>query len=216
MVKRSIATPRDAIPLLCLALAIVGYFGPWVGHKTAALTRTGFELSEFAKLFPQVQSGTVQIIRALFFTPPLAAAIGLGILLFRRRHGCVASILGISFAGLLTVTAVPPYEYLGDPQYRGHLALAAGGLLLVLLSPLARRLSTQARRGANAALAVVGLVPALWQFFLLRPVVAELYNKPVDLGWGVVLCTIGFGALLGWAIVGIVRGNPEGSPHSAT
>ena len=37
-------------------LAIVGYLGPWVPHKTAALTVTGLELAEFAKFFPQVQA----------------------------------------------------------------------------------------------------------------------------------------------------------------
>ncbi|HEY68130.1 MAG TPA: hypothetical protein G4N97_07665, partial [Thermoflexia bacterium] len=69
-----------AIRLFGLVLVIAGYFGPWVGHKTAALTVTGPELSEFAKLFPQVQGGVVPVIRALFLTPLVAAAILLGLL----------------------------------------------------------------------------------------------------------------------------------------
>ena len=216
MMRRGAATSPDTVPLLCLALAVVGYFGPWVGHKTAALTRTGFELSEFAKLFPQVQSGDVRLIRALFFAPPVAAAITLGILLHHHRRGCVVRTTGMIFAGLLTLAAVPPYEYLGNQEYRGNLVLAAGGLLLVLLSPLTRRLSSQVRNGSNAVLAIVGVVPALWQFFLLRPLVAEIYNKPVDLGWGVILCTIGFGALFVCAVVQILQGRPETMSHSAT
>ena len=61
--------------LLSLVLATAGYFGPWVPHETAALTVTGFELAEFAKFFPQVQGGVVPVIRALFLTPLVAAAI---------------------------------------------------------------------------------------------------------------------------------------------
>lgn len=214
--KRSAAGSRLAIPLLCLALAVSGYFGPWVGHKTAALTRTGFELSEFAKLFPQVQSGAVRIIRAFLFTPPIAAGLALSALIYRHRCGNLVRVAGTIFGVLLALTAVPPYEYLGDPRYRGQLAMAAGGLLLVLLSPLTRRLSSRAHNCVNAVLAVMGIVPALWQFSLLRPLVATVYNRPVELGWGVMICTIGFAVLLVYATIRTIQGAPQGRSLDST
>jgi hypothetical protein len=44
--------------ILDLALAILGYFGPWVDHKTAALVLTGQDMGEFVKFLPEVRTGT--------------------------------------------------------------------------------------------------------------------------------------------------------------
>jgi len=182
-----------AIRLFGLVLVIAGYFGPWVGHKTAALTVTGPELSEFAKLFPQVQGGVVPVIRALFLTPLVAAAILLGLLanqLINRQiskstnrqiskstnqqisksTNRLPRTLLMLVAALFALAALPPYQYLLAPEYRGHLVLAAGGLLLVLLT--------------------------LWQFVLLHPLVVALYDEPLGLGWGLVVCVVGFALVL--------------------
>ena len=192
-----------AIRLFGLVLVIAGYFGPWVGHKTAALTVTGPELSEFAKLFPQVQGGVVPVIRALFLTPLVAAAILLGLLanqLINRQISKSTNRLPRTFltlvAALFALAALPPYQYLLAPEYRGHLVLAAGGLLLVLLTPFAGRLPRRARSVLTALLALAGAVPALWQFVLLHPLVVALYDEPLGLGWGLVVCVVGFALVL--------------------
>jgi len=200
-----------AIRLFGLVLVIAGYFGPWVGHKTAALTVTGPELSEFAKLFPQVQGGVVPVIRALFLTPLVAAAILLGLLANQlinrqiskstnRQISKSTNRLPRTFltlvAALFALAALPPYQYLLAPEYRGHLVLAAGGLLLVLLTPFAGRLPRRARSVLTALLALAGAVPALWQFVLLHPLVVALYDEPLGLGWGLVVCVVGFALVL--------------------
>ena len=208
-----------AIRLFGLVLVIAGYFGPWVGHKTAALTVTGPELSEFAKLFPQVQGGVVPVIRALFLTPLVAAAILLGLLanqLINRQiskstnrqiskstnqqisksTNRLPRTLLMLVAALFALAALPPYQYLLAPEYRGHLVLAAGGLLLVLLTPFAGRLPRRARSVLTALLALAGAVPALWQFVLLHPLVVALYDEPLGLGWGLVVCVVGFALVL--------------------
>jgi len=41
------------------------------------------------------------------------------------------------------------------------------------------------RPGAGAAI-------PLWQFFVVRPAIERVYNKPVTLGWGVWLMPLGF------------------------
>jgi len=191
------------IRLLGLTLAVVGYFGPWVPHKTAALTVTGFELTHLTRL----QGSPVSITPELFLTPLVAAAILLGLLanqLTNRptneptsqpTHRLLRAFLTLA-AVLLALAALPPYQFILDPQYRGQLILAASGLLLVLLTPLARRLPRRARGILVALLALAGAVPALWQFALLRPIVVTLYNGPPGLGWGLVTCSAGLALLL--------------------
>jgi len=187
------------VRLLGIVLALVGYFGPWVDHETVALTVTGFELAEFAKFFPQVHGGVVPVTRELFLAPLSAAAILLGLLanqLTNKPTNKLTNKLLTLTAALIALAVLPPYQFILDPQYRSQLALAAGGMLLVLLTPLARRLPRRAWTVLVALVALAGGVTALWQFALLRPLVVALYNRPLDLGWGLVTCTAGFALLL--------------------
>ena len=71
--ERKLLTIKSNLYLLGVMLLLVGCFGPWVDHNTAALSVTGFELAEFAKFFPQVQGGTVSIHRPLLYLPFVAA-----------------------------------------------------------------------------------------------------------------------------------------------
>ena len=174
--------------LVGLVLVVVGYFGPWIPHKAVALTVTGFELAEFTKSMP--------VTNELFLTPLVAAAILLGLSVHGAAGRLPVRLIGTAFAALLALGALPPYEYIRDPQYRPQLILAVGGLLLVLLTPLTRRLSRRAQGILVAILALAGAVLALWQFILLRPLVVTLYNAPIGLGWGLIVCAVGFVLIL--------------------
>jgi hypothetical protein len=174
--------------LVGLLLVVVGYFGPWIPHKAVALTVTGFELAEFTK--------TIPVTNELFLTPLVAAAILIGLSVHEAAGRLSIRLIGTAFAALLALSTLPPYEYIRDPQYRVQLILAAGGLLLVLLTFLTRRLARRAQGVLVAALALAGVVPALWQFVLLCPLVVALYNAPIGLGWGLVVCTAGFVLIL--------------------
>ena len=84
--SRSLFSSRKRILLILgLALAIVGYFGPWVDHKTAALVLTGQDMGEFVKFLPEVRAGTAPMIREFFYLPPFAAALGLILLMASKR-----------------------------------------------------------------------------------------------------------------------------------
>ena len=194
---------------LGLVLVVAGYFGPWVPHKTAALTVTGFELAEFVKFFPQVQGGTVPLTRALFYLP-LVTALILLTLFAGRSTVRLARLIVPPCAAILLVGALLPYSVIDavrhavatrspptlDPQYVWQTALVILGVILALLSPLARRLPRRASGILVALLALAGAVPPLWQFALLRPLVVALYNEPLGLGWGLITCTAGFVLLL--------------------
>lgn len=195
--------------LLGLVLVITGYFGPWVPHETAALTVTGFELAEFAKFFPQVQGGTVSLSRELFYLPLIAALILL-ILIAGGSAGRLARWILPSVAVVLLLVALLPYPIVDsvrqalatrspvvlDPQYTGQLGLVLVGVVASLLTPLAQRLSPRDRGVLVALLALAGIVPPLWQFTVLCPLVSALYDAPLGLGWGLVACTAGFSLLL--------------------
>lgn len=197
------------IRFLGLALIVVGCFGPWVSHKTVALTVTGFELAEFAKFFPQVQGGVVPVTRALFYAPLVTAFILLAFLAGQSTARPVRVIVPLFAAALLLVALLPysvvdgvrqalttPSAFTLDPQYTQQLALVVVGMILILLAPLAHRLTRRTQSILVTIMALAGAVLALWQFVVLRPLVIALYNEPLGLGWGLVVCATGFGLLL--------------------
>jgi len=174
----------------------VGFLGPWIPHKTAALTVTGLELAEFAKFFPQVQGGVVPVIRCLFLTPVTAAAILLGLAVSAIAVRPVTRLTGAGLGLLLALVALPPYGFYLAAEYRGHLILAAAGALSVLLTLPSHRLPRRAWGICVMVLALAGIAPALYQFALLRLLVVALYGAPLGLGWGLVACVVGFALLL--------------------
>ena len=179
-----------------LVLAISGFFGPWVPHKAAALTVTGFELAEFAKFFPEVQARLVPITRELFLTPLIAGAVLFGLLIHKRACRPSVRLIATGLAALLTLAALPPYQFMRAPEYRTQLLLAAAGLLLALLTPLAHWLTRRAQGILVTLFALAGALVAPWQFAHLQPLIVALYNKPFGLGWGIVASVSGFGLLL--------------------
>jgi hypothetical protein len=216
--------------LLGLALVLVGHFGPWVAHRTAALTVTGFELAEFAKFFPHVQGGSVPMRRELFYLPFVTALLLLALLAGRSATQRARSrnpflsqsvIVPLCAAAVLLIALLPysiidaarqalttPASFVPDPQYTGQLVLVIVGVVLMLLAPLARRLPRRAWGVLVALLALVGAVPPLYQFARLRPLVVALYDspRPSGLGWGLIVCVAGFVLLLAYGVLYAVRG----------
>jgi hypothetical protein len=189
-------------PVLCSlqfvasVLIMVGFFGPWVAHRTAALTVTGYELSEFAKFFPQVQGGVVPVERALFVVPLLVASLSLALVIQRLSAPRLLRVLGTAFALSVGLFVLPPYQSFLERGYRLQLILVAVGLSLVLVTPLARQLSERVRGGLFLLLALSAAVSVVWQAVMLRPLVIEVYGAPIWPGWGLVVCAIGLLLLL--------------------
>jgi len=177
-------------------LIVVGFFGPWVAHKTAALTVTGYELSEFAKFFPEVRSGAVPVRRALFVSPLLAGLVSLALVINRSDGGLPLRLVITALTALLGLVALPPLQAILEPQYRLQLIVVAGGILPVLITPLARQVSERVLGAVTLLVALVGAVPALWQVILLRPLVGALYERVIWPGWGFITCMVGFVILL--------------------
>ena len=180
-----------------IVLAVVGYFGPWIPHKTAALTVTGSELSWFAKPFAHV-------IRELFVLPLIAAAVILGLSAQRLVARPLARIGVVALDVLVILASMPVYDSIASPEYRGQLILMVGGGVLVVLTFFAPRLPRRVWGVLIALLALVGILPALWQFAAFHPRVAALYDDGLGVGWGLVVCVIGFVLLLARGLLAVV------------
>jgi hypothetical protein len=189
--------------MLGLFLAVVGYFGPWVPHETSALTVTGSELSWFVKFFPQVWNGALTVRRELFATPLIASAVLLALLVRSLSVRPSVRLGGIGVALLIVLAALPLYDPPLSPEYRSTLILMVVGAVLVLLTLLVHWLPGWTGGILLALLTIAGIVPALWQFARVRPLVAALYGQPVGLGWGLILCVVGFALLLIRAVLAI-------------
>lgn len=177
--------------LLGIGCTVAGSIGPWIPHKTAALTVTGFELSEFVKFFPQVQGGLLPIRRELFLLPLVVAGVELGLVVHRFGQDFMVRLFGTLAGTVLALAVLPPYPLLRDWSYRGRLVLAIAGTVAVLLSAFAARLPGRLWGIFVAVPAFGSGAVALWQFALVHPLFVALYRAPVCIGWGTIVCAFG-------------------------
>lgn len=172
------------------ALVLAGYFGPWVDHQVAGLVVTGVDLGELVKFLPAARSGAVTVWREGFYLPLVAVSLILSLTAFRRSFSYGWPVRGALLAGaaVAALNLLPPAwtpTRLMTPEFR--LQTAAIGLCLTAIgfSPLLALLKRWLWLGLCAALCL----PAIWfpvrNFLRVLPGIAELYNKPLQPGWGV-------------------------------
>ena len=204
---------KQIVLILGLALAILGYFGPWVDHKTAALVLTGQDMGEFVKFLPEVRAGTVPMIREFFYLPPFAAALCLILLMASKRLAyplVVRAVMLLAVLGLAWAMLPPVWtpQLLLTAEFRKQTVAIAFCLLLLIVHPVLRYLPPRRcpepvacpehsrREGLMAVsmmvLALLGAVPPLWQFFSIREAMNRAYGWPVQVGWGLWVTVLGF------------------------
>jgi hypothetical protein len=196
---------------LGIILALVGYWGPWVDHKTAALVLNGLDMSEYVKFLPEGRDGSTLVVRELFYLPSLAAALCLALLVgwLWPRYSATARVIMLSLAVGLCMVVLPPYPFvlnaLDSPEFRGQFILCVLCLGLIAACLLYRFLTSRLRRGsflqrfANLvliALALLGTIPAVAQFFAVRPALDRAYGWHVQIGWGLWVMVVGFACVI--------------------
>lgn len=181
-------------------LAAAGYYGPWIAHKTAALTLCGVDMGEFVKFLPGVS-----VVRHLFYLPPLAVVLSVALLAGSHRFGyprllrLIMPILAIPVSLQLLPPAWSPASLIA-PEFR--LQTAALGLCWLLLpaSPLLGRLPVRFTGPLTGVLATAAAGLAAWQFLAVKGAIGQVYGTPPPPGWGFPLC------LAGLAIVALAGG----------
>ena len=173
-----------------IALALIGYWGPWVNHKTAALVLSGLDMAEFVKFLPEVRAGTELMIRELFYLPPLAAALCLALMGGNRywRYPLWARAIMVIVAIVLAIIVLPPYPFilqaLGSDEFRRQFSMAASCLAVIGASLLYRRLPKAVVAGLLIVISLVGAIPPVWQFLSVRSSLDRVYGQPIHVGWG--------------------------------
>ncbi|MCC7355588.1 MAG: hypothetical protein IT330_17755 [Anaerolineae bacterium] len=180
-----------------LALAGIGYWGPWIRHGAVALMLLGLDLGEFVKFLPQVRSGAIALQREGFYLPVIALSVTLTITAFRRdrrpgwkTRGVLSAIaIGVSLAML------PPAwspASLQTAEFRLQTALIAACVIAALAGPILGLLPRHLLGGIMILLAALAAIVPLWQFVRILPAVQVAYGRPLTIGWGPAIMVIGW------------------------
>ncbi len=176
---------------LCLLIAALAYWMPWVDHRAAALKLCGQDLGEFVKFLPPVSHGEMPFPRQLFYLPPFICAIGL-VLVGINRHlpfprpvrATTLLIAILILPGLLPPVWGHPRD-LFTPEFRLQGIALLVGLTVVAAHGIFRRLPPAALGATLAMLSLTALLPSQWAFWTIRPHIWAAYNTPtIHLGWG--------------------------------
>jgi hypothetical protein len=200
----------DRFHLAALALAMVGYWAPWLSHQAAALRMNAYELSEWITLLPGVRDGSIPLSRLLLLLPlgslglllSMASARRSPAPFARRRSGLVPDVqplfgwilLGLGL--LCALLVLPPWPYVvtayADPEYQGQLFIALAAVLAVLAVAY---LPAGLRHALQVLLAASAGAVCLWSLPAVRPAASELLGGHWAVGPGWLLALAGFAAL---------------------
>lgn len=182
------------IPLGVL-LILVGYFSPWIPHRAVGLAMTGYEIAEWLKFAPEIRSGAAPVHVANFYWPPIVAAIGLTVLAARDRRWGWSDWLLVALGALFSLLPFPILEEVRNwAGIRGNLArlgLMSAGLAAAALASWRRKLPSVLRGGVLLLVAGLGVGLVTTAFSAAVPVVARLFNQPIDAGTGYQLTRAG-------------------------
>ena len=191
--------------LIGVALALVGVWGSWVPHRAAALSLSAWDLAEFVRFVP----GAL-IPHELFYLPVWCA----GVALVNLRLGKWAGRVGAALVALgLMAIILPPWPDLLNgyrAEFRWRFILGAGGMLAVLASMwLASRWRVRVLGALLVGLALLGAVPALWQYLQVRGEIEAVYGASIGWGWGLAPFLVGWGLVAATGARALVRRNDE-------
>jgi hypothetical protein len=187
--------------LLGWGLASVGYYGPWIAHRTAGLALSGVDMGEFVKFLPEAISGSLNVVRQVFYLPPFTIVVTIALLKGSRRLNFAwpVRVACLLLAIPVSLQLLPPAWSLGSlmsAEFRlQFLALALCWIMLALFWPLGRLPAWIAGTVAGG-LALTSAVLVLWQFLGVKASIDAVYGTPPAFGWGSVICLLGL-ALLG-------------------
>ncbi|MBN2007515.1 MAG: hypothetical protein JXA21_29485 [Anaerolineae bacterium] len=182
------------ITLFAWAIALGGYFGPWIGHPSAALAWNAYDLFDMLRPLPEIETGALTVNLFTLRLPLVGLALILPLILAKARWGwrAAGALMGIALA----IATFPPYPYIvtawrtpgwNVPFWWG-VATMIGAPVLAFLAPALHK----ARRWATPAWLAFTLIPGIVTFNRIRPALQTLHAAPIRAGWGVWLCSGGF------------------------
>ena len=199
---------KRGLTLAGIALAILGFYGPWItsARGLAALTYNALDLAEFLKFIGR--AGIASITREWFLVPIAAAALALALWAnsLDQRSRVLRHVLTLA-AVLFSFVPLPPYPFLlrayASTEDRASFWLSVAAVAgVVLIFVLGSHIAGRWRGAAFVALAVTGAVPAAWEFFTRAlPAISKVYGSPAVMGWGPVVTLLGFVLIIVGAVM---------------
>ncbi|MBX3012125.1 MAG: hypothetical protein KF832_11495 [Caldilineaceae bacterium] len=186
---------RWLLPLSALCI-LVGYWGPWVPHRVAGLVVTGLDLGEYVKFLPVIRNGQVLIWREGFYGPLVAVSLTLSLTAFRPtyRYGWPLRLFCLLWAGIAALNLLPPawsQHTFVNPEFRQQILALGLCLGAVAVSPFLALLP----RWFYTMLVIALSAAAAWfpprAFLQVLPAIRELYQQPLQPGWGFYLMLAG-------------------------
>ena len=94
------------LALVSWTAALIGYFGPWIGMRAAALAWNAYDLFDLLRLLPEIETGAISVYLQALRLPLVGLAILLPVLLAGTRWPwrLAGGVLG---AGLALATLPP-------------------------------------------------------------------------------------------------------------
>lgn len=211
--------------LAAVALALAGYWAPWLTHRTAALRLNGYELSEWVTLLPGVRSGELPLSRLLFLLPLACLALLLAVVstrvpvpvaapslseapahpVERPRTGLAAALPALAgpwawpllLAALVCgLSVLPPYPYL--LRALGDPEFQGQffiGCATLLGVALVGYLPAGLKDSLQVLLGLAGALLGGFALLRLHPIASALLDAPWPIGAGWVIMLAGFAAL---------------------
>ncbi|NBD36924.1 MAG: hypothetical protein GVY30_13120 [Chloroflexi bacterium] len=178
-------------------LALIGYFGPWIGRRAAALAWNAYDLFDLLRLLPQIESGAVRVNLYTLRFPLVGLAVLLPLLLAQAPNLWRWTVAALG-AGIAIAT-LPPYPEIVSawrtPGWRivfwgGVGAMIAVGVITWLGPRLAR-----IRPWLIVGWLALTALPALPTLHRLQPALSHLHARPIAWGWGYWCWLIGIGLI---------------------
>lgn len=179
---------RDSTRMNLLFLGLtgmfVGYFMVWLPGPSVGLQLIGVELGEWIKFLG------VGASRDLFYLPPVALGLALGLLAAtwpndRPRtwlaRGLAVAVSLLAFPAIAAIQSEPAGQWLAR-----LLAIALVALVAGVGAIIARRSPASAWPWLLMTVVILlGVILPTWQFFSVRSVVETIMRRPVGIGAGV-------------------------------
>jgi len=176
-------------------VALVGYFGGWIGHRAAGLVVTGVDMAEYVKFLPPVRAGDLDMLRESFYAPLAIGSLIASLSASRRVLPLwlrwLAGICSIPLALAMLPPAWSP-SVLALPEFQLQVIVLAACIAALSLLLVTRFLPDAI---ILLIMALLALIAALWPASSLLEVLAPieaLYLTPIRPGWGFWVSTVGF------------------------
>ena len=183
-------------------LALASYWAPWVAHPAAGLSLAEQDLTEFPKFMPQVRQHELFVFRESFYLPLIVLAVALIVWAAYQspspaKQGRAGVMRALATALALIVLPAYPFFLSGfqSEEFQTQQLMSVGTLVLLLLTPLIRRVPMRATTIFLFVWLWLGALLPTAQFFWMKPALDEIYHQPVLIGWGVSAGAIGFALL---------------------